>query len=228
MTTATCQTHAQGKTQAFYHPVQQQTTLGDLFSPALKRLSLWLGQMLFGAGGDAQDRRCLSRPWTRCHWWACDMWWHPGLPTTAKGDRGSFTATSGYFSPMPKLPKSGQTNQNCPGLQAIKSLYGESRQFLDMGKRDFKGGSRLCLNSSPKETCAFQPKLGWTLELEAIIGAKINSCYAKAVGKELQTGGQTDHFSIYCSSNNTVCAFHPRTRKGFIILPNKGSEHLRK
>lgn len=66
------------------------------------------------------------------------------------------------------------------------------------------------------------------LELEAIIEAKINSCYAKAVGKELQTWGQTDHFSIYWSSDNTVRAFQPRTRKGFITLPNKGSEHLRK
>ena len=156
------------------------------------------------------------------------MRWHPGLPSTAKGDGDSFTATSGYFSPTPKLSKSGQTNQNCPGPQAIKSPYGESTQFLDMGKRHFKGGSRLCLNSSPKATCAFQLKLGWMLELEAIIGAKINSCYAKAVGEELQTWGQTDHFSISCSSDNTVCAFHPRTRKGFIILPNQGSEHLRK
>lgn len=66
------------------------------------------------------------------------------------------------------------------------------------------------------------------LGLEAIIGAKITSCSAKVVGKELQTWGQTDHFSIYCSGDNTVLVFHPRTRKGFIILPNKGSELLRK
>lgn len=66
------------------------------------------------------------------------------------------------------------------------------------------------------------------LGLEAIIGAKINSCSAEVVGKELQTWGQTDHFSIYCSGDNTVLAFHPRTGEGFIILPNEGSELLRK
>lgn len=65
-----------------------------------------------------------------------------------------------------------------------------------MGKRHFKGGGRLCSNFSPKATGAFQPKLGWMLELEVTIGTKPNSCYAKAVGKELQTGGQTNHFSI--------------------------------
>lgn len=32
--------------------------------------------------------------------------------------------------------------------------------FLGMGKSYFKEGIRLCLNSSPKATCAFQPKLG--------------------------------------------------------------------
>lgn len=66
------------------------------------------------------------------------------------------------------------------------------------------------------------------LGLEAITGAKINNCSAKLVGKELQTWGQTDHFSMYCSCDNTVLAFLPRSRKGFIILPNKGSELLRK
>lgn len=127
-----------------------------------------------------------------------------------------------------QLSRSGQTNQTRPGPRAIKSPYGESRQFLDVGKRHFKRGSRLCSNSSPKATRAFQPKLGWMLELEAIIGAKINSCSVQTVGKELQTWGQTDHFSIHCSSDNAVCAFRPRSRKGFTILPNKGSEHSRK
>lgn len=32
------------------------------------------------------------------------------------------------------------------------------------------------------------------LELEAIIGAKINSCYGEVVGKELETWGQTNVF----------------------------------
>jgi len=159
------------------------------------------------------------------------VWWHPGLPGTAEGDRGRFTTTSGYFPPMPKLSKSGQSNQNCPGPQAIQSRHnpcGESRWFLDMRKRHFKESRRLCFNSSLKAICAFQLKLGWILELEAINGAETNSCYAKAVGKELQTWGQTDHFSMHSCNDNTVCALHPRTRKGFIVLPDKGSEHLRK
>lgn len=69
---------------------------------------------------------------------------------------------------------------------------------------------------------------GMMLGLEAIIGAKTNSCSAEGVGKELQSWGQIDHFSIYCCGDNTVLVFHPRTGKGFISLPNKGSELLRK
>lgn len=50
------------------------------------------------------------------------------------------------------------------------------------------------MNSSPKTRCAFRLKLGWMLELEAIIGAKINSCYGEVAGKELETWGQTNVF----------------------------------
>lgn len=131
----------------------------------------------------------------------------------------------GLFLTGAKFVKGSQTNPNSPGPQDIKSLYSEPRRFLDVC---FKGCRRLCLKSSPKATCAFQPKLGWMLELEATNGAKINSCYVKAAKKELQTRGQTEHFGIYCFSDNTVRAFHPGIRKGFIMLTNKGSEHLRK
>lgn len=59
-------------------------------------------------------------------------------------------------------------------------------------------------------------------------GARINNCSVKVAEKELQTRGQTEHFGIYCFSDNTVRAFHPGIRKGFIVLTNKGSELLRK
>lgn len=88
-----------------------------------------------------------------------------GLPSTALEDADSFAATSGYFSLVPKVLKGSQTNPNSPGPQDIKSLYSEPRRFLDMR---FKGCRQLCLKSSPKATCAFQPKPGWMLELEAM------------------------------------------------------------
>lgn len=93
-----------------------------------------------------------------------------------------------------------------------------------MGKSYFKEGMRLPELLSKRNLC-ISAEAGM---MKAIIGAEINSCSAKVVGNELQTWGQTDHFSIYCSGDNTVLAFHPRTREGFIILPNKSSELLRK
>lgn len=96
-----------------------------------------------------------------------------------------------------------------------------------MGKSYFKGGIRLPELLSKSNMC-ISAKAGMMLGLEAIIGAQINGSSGERVGKELQTWGQTDHFSIYCSGDNTVLAFHPRTAEGFIILPNKGSELLRK
>lgn len=121
-----------GKMQSILSSCSTAITLGDLLSPGLKRLLLGLGQIC-----------CLEMG---------------VMPRTAQGDRGSFIATLCCF--LPKLSKSNQTNQYCPGPQTTKSPYGELRQFLGMGKSCFKEGITLCLNSSPKATCAFQPKLG--------------------------------------------------------------------
>lgn len=58
-----------------------------------------------------------------------------------------------------------------------------------------------------------QLKLGRMLELEAINGAEINSCYEH---------GDRQSVSAYTASAITLRAFHPWIRKGFIVLTNEG------
>lgn len=64
------------------------------------------------------------------------MWWHPVVPTPAKGDSGSFTATSGCFSPMPVIKK--WPNQPEPSrppghkitVWRIKAVFGHGEETL--------------------------------------------------------------------------------------------------
>lgn len=81
-----------------------------------------------------------------------------------------------------------------------------------MCNKHLKGGRWLHSNPLP-EQYMLQLKLGWMLELEAINEAEINSCYEH---------GDRQSISAYTASAITLCYFHPRSRKGFIVLTNKG------